>query len=84
MAQELNPILQKMEEAGTLKDRVQSISQICELVRAMLYEKGIFPDRSRRDYMGCFEILNNLIQDEKIRTMILAALKREGHFWCID
>ena len=80
MAPELNRILQKMEVAATLKDRVQTIGQICDLVRVGLHEQGIFPDRSKRDYMGCFEILNNLIQDEQVRSMILAAMKREGHF----
>jgi hypothetical protein len=46
-------------------------------MRIGLHEQGIFPDRNKRDYMGCFEILDNLIQNEQVRSMILTALKRE-------
>lgn len=80
LASELNPILQKMETGATLEDRVQGIGQICDLARVGLHEQGIFPERNKREHMGCFEILDNLIQDEQVRSMILATLKREGHF----
>ena len=75
----INPILQKMEAEATLKGRVQAINQICDYIRISLYEQGIFPDSNKRDYMGCFEILNNHIKNEEVRTMILAAMKSEGH-----
>lgn len=79
LAPELNLVLQNLETAATLKDRVQAINQICDLVRIGLHGQGVFPDANRRDYMGCFEILDNLIEDEQVRSMIFAALKREGH-----
>jgi hypothetical protein len=80
LAPELNPILQKIEKASTLEDRVQVIGQICDLVRISLHEQEIFPDRNKRDHMGFLEILNNLIQDKQVRAVIFAALKCEGHF----
>lgn len=79
LAPELDLVLQKLETAATLEDRVQVIGQICDLARIGLHGQGIFPDWNRRDYMGCFEILDNLIQDEQVRSIIFAALKREGH-----
>jgi hypothetical protein len=79
LAPELDPILHKLETAATLKDRVQVIGQICDLARIGLHGQGIFPDGGRRDFMGCFEILDNHVQDKDVRSMILAALKREGH-----
>jgi hypothetical protein len=79
LAPELDLILQKLETAATLEDRVQAIGQICDFARICLHRQGIFPDSNRRDYMGSFEILDNLIQDKQVRSMILSALKREGH-----
>ncbi len=80
LAPELNPILQKIEKAATLENRAKAINQICNLVRIGLHEQKIFPDRDKRNNMGFLEILNNLIQNEQVKTMIFAALKREGHF----
>lgn len=79
LAPELDLVLQNLETAATIEGRVQAIGQICDLARIGLAGQGIFPDCNRRDYMGCFEILDNLIQDKQVRSMILAALKREGH-----
>lgn len=80
LAPDLNAILQKLEKAATLEDRVQAIGQICDLVRIGLHEQEVFPDRNKRNHMGFLEILNNLIQDEQVKALIFDALKREGHF----
>ena len=69
IANELEPLLAKLELAPDLGTRSELIGAICDLYRTVLCEQGIFPDSNWRNFMGSFDIIWT-IQDPEIMQLI--------------
>jgi hypothetical protein len=78
LAGELEPLLIELESASDLGTRAEIIGEICELYRNALFDGGIFPDKKWRNFMGSFEIVDN-IQEPEVKQLIEDYFDRYKH-----
>lgn len=78
IANELEPLLVKLESAPDLAVRAELIGAICDLYRKILCEQGIFPDNKWRNFMGSFDVVRG-IQDPEVIQLIEDYFDRYKH-----
>ena len=78
LADELEPLLGELEAASGLEARADAIRAICAWYRGALCERGIFPDRAWRNFMGSFEIVEG-IEDPEVTALVEAYFERYKH-----
>lgn len=69
LSNEFEPLLAELESASSLKMKADIIGTICNLYRRVLFDQGFFPDNNWRNFMGAFEILDN-IEDIEVKELI--------------
>jgi hypothetical protein len=78
IADELEPLLAKLESAPDLGTRAELIGAICDLYRRVLCEQGFFPDSNWRNFMGSFEIVWS-IQNPEVMQFVEDYFDRYKH-----
>jgi hypothetical protein len=78
LVDDLEPLLVQLESASDIEARAGTVKAICDLVRGVLCERGILPDSGWRNFMGSFEIVES-IQDNEARRLIEDHFERYKH-----
>ena len=69
IAEKVEPLLTDLGSSGDLPSRAAIISHVCQVYREVLHERGIFPDRAWRNFMGSFEILDSIQDPEAVQLI---------------
>jgi hypothetical protein len=78
LVDELEPLLVRLESASDLEARAATVKAICDLYQSALCERGILPDSGWRNFMGSFEIVES-IEDDEVRKLIEDHFERYKH-----